>query len=1039
MANESIRIRTTPGTNGNIRFKIEQDFDFLEVLSLKISQEDLYQTFCSNYGVVVGRVIANKGFGVPNAKVSVFVPITSEDQKNLLIKDLYPFKTPYQKDSNGVRYNLLLSKSTCILNKPVGTFPTKEEVLDNDLVLEIFDKYYRYTTKTNDAGDFMIFGVPTGQQTVHMDVDLSDVGVVSIRPYDLIDDGYPEKLFESRVEFKTSTNLDTLPQIKSGNIGVDVIPFWGDPESCEIGISRVDFDTNFEIKTSAIMFGSIFTDSAKMNLNKGCNPRNDMGEENELKTGLGTIGMIRVKDIDPADWFNNGNITPTSLEEFSIGGGDLINDDGVFAFTVPMNIGHVITDEFGNTVPSADPSIGLATKGMYRFKMKFTEPNENPKFRTATMFFPSLGRDFGGTQGQVDTGVPANANGTQDQRWTKDICQYNLNPAKCGGTVYNNSRILLDFHTFEWKQLYTIAHYIKKYKKGSDRFSFVGIKNTDISAETNLFPFTNAIWKFDILYYIIAFFIDFFAFILKLLIILVSFCLLICVRLGFSFSILGNDINITIINFCRQICPFSFLGSIIPAFILPCEGAPLVPVSGIYPPIFIPGYSIPPGGGNLAACNPNGCNGSFICSCSSNPCTGNSDIRFEPSGISTSDNPCLAALEDWKCCVKYNLTEDRNVIRRVFNDAWVFGTAYLFQFKYKRKIDRNGNIKKEKFCGPGSDHLRGDNYKLNQCCLDTSFAETGNGVTIDPVTGQVTFSPDCNKCLLRGPSKTKSRSDFNNYHDSWHNQSTTGAVDIDDIIYCNALMSTKIISLGRIEMCQETLESIELATLAGQALHKYAQNPNFYTGTFYENGWDTGYWVQYLKDTSYEDPRDVFLYLLHKTTPPCSPPDMFHSGGFCHEFELKNDPYFFIKEVSKIYTDIALSDGTAPFFTDQDEFNPPSAANPYADMVGSTSYDHNYGGFLVDVNSGSRFSPCGGNPSNCYGQPASNWTHNVLPINPANVSPDTNEADNNGWDRYISQSNRNNPNVRSNIPYYYFGINPGKTAISKLRKDYFVN
>jgi hypothetical protein len=1015
MANESIRIRTTPGTNGNIRFKIEQDFDFLEVLSLKISQEDLYQTFCSNYGVVVGRVIANKGFGVPNAKVSVFVPITNEDQKNLLIKDLYPFKTPYQKDSNGIRYNLLLSKSTCILNKPVGTFPTKEEVLDNDLVLEIFDKYYRYTTKTNDAGDFMIFGVPTGQQTVHMDVDLSDAGVVSIRPYDLIDDGYPEKLFQSRVEFKTSTNLDTLPQIKSGNIGVDVIPFWGDPENCEIGISRVDFDTNFEIKTSAIMFGSIFTDSAKMSLNKGCNPRNDMGEQNELRTGVGTIGMIRVKDIDPADWFNNGDITPTSLEEFSIGGGDLINDDGVFAFTVPMNIGHVITDEFGNTVPSADPSIGVATKGMYRFKMKFTEPNENPKFRTATMFFPSLGRDFGGTQGQVDTGVPANANGTQDQRWTKDICQYNLNPAKCGGTVYNNSRILLDFHTFEWKQLYTIAHYIKKYKKGVNRFSFVGIKNTDVSAETNLFPFTNAIWKFSILYYIIAFFIDFFAFILKLLIILVSFCLLICVRLGFSFSILGNDINITIINFCRQICPFSFLGSIIPAFTLPCDGAPN------------DSYTIPPGGGNLSTCNPNGCNGSFICRCSSNPCTGNADIRFEPSGISTSDNPCLAALEDWKCCVKYNLTEDRNVIRRVFNDAWVFGTAYLFQFKYKRRIDKNGNIKKEKFCGPGSDNLRGDNYKLNQCCLDTAHPNI-----------------DCNKCLLRGPSITQTRNQFNNYHDSWHNQSTTGAVDIDDIIYCNALMSTKIISLGRIEMCQETLESIELATLAGQALHKYAQNPNFYTGTFYENGWDIGYWVQYLKETSYEDPRDVFLYLLHKTTPPCSPPDMFHgsganSGAYCHEFELRNDPYFFIKEVSKIYTDIALSDGTAPSFTDQDEFNPISAANPYADMVGSTSYDHNYGGFLVDVNSGSRFSPCGGNPSNCYGQPASNWTHDVLPINPANVSPDTNEADNNGWDRYISQNNRNNPNVRANIPYYYFGINPGKTAISKLKKDYFVN
>ena len=106
MANESIRIRTTPGVDKNVRIKLDQDFDFLEILSLKITQEDLYQPFCSNYGVVVGRVIANKGYGLPNSKVSIFIPITDEDRKNQLIKDLYPFKTQYQKNGNGIRYNL---------------------------------------------------------------------------------------------------------------------------------------------------------------------------------------------------------------------------------------------------------------------------------------------------------------------------------------------------------------------------------------------------------------------------------------------------------------------------------------------------------------------------------------------------------------------------------------------------------------------------------------------------------------------------------------------------------------------------------------------------------------------------------------------------------------------------------------------------------------------------------------------------------------------------------------------------------------------
>jgi len=144
MENKSIRLRTTPGSSKNIMVKIDQEFDFLEVLSLKISQEELYSSFCANYGVVIGRVIANKGFGLPNAKVSIFVPISSEDEKNTFLKELYPYKSVLTKDSVGIRYNLLLSKSTCSLNnQAVGSFPTKNEILDNDIEIEIFEKYYK--------------------------------------------------------------------------------------------------------------------------------------------------------------------------------------------------------------------------------------------------------------------------------------------------------------------------------------------------------------------------------------------------------------------------------------------------------------------------------------------------------------------------------------------------------------------------------------------------------------------------------------------------------------------------------------------------------------------------------------------------------------------------------------------------------------------------------------------------------------------------------------------------------------------------------
>jgi hypothetical protein len=128
-----------------------------------------------------------------------------------------------------------------------------------------------------------------------------------------------------------------------------------------------------------------------------------------------------------------------------------------------------------------------------------------------------------------------------------------------------------------------------------------------------------------------------------------------------------------------------------------------------------------------------------------------------------------------------------------------------------------------------------------------------------------------------------------------------------------------------------------------------------------------------------------------------------------------------MKEVSKIHVDIELDSN--------DEFTPQSTANPYADINDPPQY----GGFNVNLETANKFQPCGGDGSSggCNGLPSNHWT------NTANPSP--NEADSDGWDRFNSQSNRNNRNTKSNIPYYYFGINPGKTAINKLRKEYFSN
>ena len=72
--NRTIKLRVDSEFN-SVNLNLEQDFDFLEVLSLRITQEQAYKIFCSNYGVLVGKVKANGGYPIKNAKLSVFIPI----------------------------------------------------------------------------------------------------------------------------------------------------------------------------------------------------------------------------------------------------------------------------------------------------------------------------------------------------------------------------------------------------------------------------------------------------------------------------------------------------------------------------------------------------------------------------------------------------------------------------------------------------------------------------------------------------------------------------------------------------------------------------------------------------------------------------------------------------------------------------------------------------------------------------------------------------------------------------------------------------
>lgn len=449
--NNSIRIRTDVGINKRLNFQLNQDFDFLEILSLKLRQEDLYKLFCSDYGVIVGRVLANDGLGIPNAKVSIFIPISESDKNDGVKSGLYPYEYINDKNSENIRYNLLPNEKQFDCHTPVGTMPSKRQVLDNDELLEIYQNYYKFSTRTNESGDFMIFGVPTGTWKLNVDVDLSDIGIFSQKPYDFIRQGKNEKLFESPSKFKSDNNLNNLQQIFHVETVVDVASFWGDSDNFNVGINRIDVDLPHKIEPQAFFIGSIFGDRFKNNVRQKCGIDNNMGDLKDCITSEGTIEMIR-------------KTTSGEIEEFLVQGGRLIDSDGTWAFQIPMNLDRVVTDEFGNLIPTDDPNKGAGTKASVRFR---------------------VGMDITGAEGRL-------------ARRAKFLIPNNPTEGH-GNYDFNENTPDTEFRNLYWNKIYTVKSFIPRLQRNipieTDIFknrNFIGIKDVDGDLNKNPFPFNHA-------------------------------------------------------------------------------------------------------------------------------------------------------------------------------------------------------------------------------------------------------------------------------------------------------------------------------------------------------------------------------------------------------------------------------------------------------------------------------------------------------------------------------------------------------------------
>ena len=518
------RILTEIGQDQKLTVELKQDYDLLEILSLKFTQQDVYASLCADYGVVAGRISVNDGYGVANARVSIFIPLSDEDSDDPIISALYPYTSTSETNDDGYKYNLLPSRKQHTGHTPTGTFPDQEDILGREEVLEVYDKYYKYTVKTNDSGDFMIWGVPVGQQVIHVDVDMSDMGCQSLVPYDFIYEGVSEQKFENGYTYMKSNNLAGLPQITTFEKTIEIYPFWGNEDLCEIGITRTDFDLKeqgIRIEPYSIMMGGSFTDGGKDSVRVRCNVDNQMGEKCSLITGEGDIEAIRFTGEYDLNADGTLNYRRPHLEAVQLD--SEIDENGNFFFRVPMNMRYVITNEFGETVTTKDRNKGIATRSTYRFRLSLQNDNGQKKQYRGKYLVPQIKEHNSITGGGTPSINP------KAYAFSDNIDDYPDEAIDDISGVNNDNNFSNDFfYSFRYNRVYTVSSFINQYHNkswGEQLFSFfvkdrnesfIGIKEIQPSIEEDCannneyFPITDAVrnHKFKFLIIIILNFLE---------------------------------------------------------------------------------------------------------------------------------------------------------------------------------------------------------------------------------------------------------------------------------------------------------------------------------------------------------------------------------------------------------------------------------------------------------------------------------------------------------------------------------------------------
>lgn len=309
-----------------VDLKLERSYNSLDTLKINNNLINSFPEQNSPTGVVFGRLMAiqkikgengeNLRIPLQNVPIGIFNP--SDD-----------FPNTFSTDDNGDRLTLNIKESAT----PSDYFDNLSYYTDYNNYLRSAESFsavpaqYKYITKTNENGEFILYDVPVGEQIAIFEVDLFKQGLTKD---EIALNFFP---FPPTIE----PNVDTIPSFAFKQFPVEVVPAWGLGQT---GYTSLDININLDLRkwTTYILPPVVFK-GQRLNITTAQNPSKslkvdirDMTSPNFIKRPIEIVQIPNDLDRDIGSqylWFNEFTQKKTSIQ---------YNNFGCSVFKLPGNV-----------------------------------------------------------------------------------------------------------------------------------------------------------------------------------------------------------------------------------------------------------------------------------------------------------------------------------------------------------------------------------------------------------------------------------------------------------------------------------------------------------------------------------------------------------------------------------------------------------------------------------------------------------------------------------------------------------------------------